>query len=716
MGARAAPLRYALVGCGRIAAAVHLPALTSLHKQGVVELVGVCDWTLERAKRAATPLNVPAFERWEEMIGRTQASAMSVCLPPGANAAVAAAAIEAGVHVLCEKPPGRDLADAERMAAAAAAHPDRIGMIGFNRRHAALYRAAMARSLALGPPHAFSGRFTRASLGAPPSDTAVDWITSDGSHALDLAVATLGFPRAAGVARRRVGTGPDNSWTIHLHCDNGSALLWLDFAAGRRVERFEWTGPGYDALLELPDTAEWSQQGSAVERWPASAITQSEEVWVNYGFLHEYEAFLDAIRGDAPRPATDFAYAVDFMRLVQTILECPSGETRTIPERSHRIEPPDHAESIAPVKRVRPVVRLMQNPAVHERFFAMEDFSRLSRRCDVHADASTQNSMDGVEAIVTGWSSTFPTLAQLDTARSLNLVVVMGASVRGIHAELLLSRGVTICNTADAIAASVAEHCVLLTLAGLRLLTDVDRQMHGGDWPPHGSRVSGRALIARARRSPVAAPLIDTLRPLRSKLRGRFGLTAGTRHWHDLRGQTVGLVGWGHVARHVVRLLEPFDCQILVASGALTEPQVSQYRVKVASLSEVLAASTVVSVHKGLTESSRGLIGRSELDLLRSGSVLINTARSALIDEAALIERARRGDIVVGLDVFDVEPLPRRHPLRRLRNVILTPHSASSTPECQRRIGGQALALLDAWVNGEPLPAITAAQLARMTL
>jgi len=597
MGGRAAPLRYALVGCGRIATAAHLPVLTSLQKQGLVELVGVCDWNVERVTRAARPLNIPAFERWEEMLERTQAAAMSVCLPPGANVAVSAAALEGGVHVLCEKPPGRDLADAERMAAAAAARPDRIGMIAFNRRHAPLYRAAMERSLVLGKPHAFFGRFSRASLGAPPSDTATDWVTSDGSHALDLAVATLGFPSAASVGRRCVGAGPDNSWTIHLHCENGSALLWLTFTAGRRLERFEWTGPGYDARVELPDAAEWCQQGSPIERWAASAMTHSVEAFVNYGFLNEYKAFLDAVRGDGPRPATDFAYAVDFMRLVRTILECPSGETRAIPERPRPIAQAGNVQSIAPVKRMRPVVRLMQNPAVHERFFAMDDFSRLSRVCDMRIDTSTRNSLDGVEAIVTGWSSTFPTLAQLDTARTLKLVIVMGASVRGIHPERLLERGVTICNTADAIAASVAEHCLLLALAGLRRLTDVDRQMHGGEWPPQSSRLSGRALIDRARRS-AAGPLVDALRPLGSKLRGRFGLAASTRPWHDLRGQTVGLVGWGHVARHVARLLEPFECHILVASSVISEHDASQYGVKPASLAEVLGASTVVSIHK----------------------------------------------------------------------------------------------------------------------
>ena len=166
----------------------------------------------------------------------------------------------------------------------------------------------------------------------------------------------------------------------------------------------------------------------------------------------------------------------------------------------------------------------------------------------------------------------------------------------------------------------------------------------------------------------------------------------------------------------MARLLEPFECRILVASSAISDAQLTQHGARLASLGEVLAASKVVSIHKGLNQSSRGLIGRTELDLLRSGTVLINTARGPLVDESALVGRARRGDIIVGLDVFDVEPLPRRHPLRRMRNVILTPHNASSTPECRRRVGAQALGVIDAWINGQPLPAITEAQLARMTV
>jgi phosphoglycerate dehydrogenase-like enzyme/predicted dehydrogenase len=710
----------ALVGCGQIATAAHLPAMKALEAKGILDLVAVCDIDRDRAERARKRFGVArSFARWTEMVDAARPDAIAVCLPPGPNADVSCDALAAGLHVLCEKPPGRDVSDAARMAAAAA-RADRVHMIAFNRRYAPLYTKAITRSARLGLPHVFYGRFTRAALGSAPSNTATDWITSDGSHALDLAVATIGFPERVSVARTRIGAGPPNSWTIQLHAPNGSAVLLLDFAAGRRVERFEWAGPGYDVLLELPERGEFSQHGSPEEHWKASADAGSTEVYATYGFLDEYRAFVDAIGGKRPRPAADFAYGVDFMRLVAAILACPSGETRDIASApavpALPALPAFPAAPAISVRRAlqRPVARLMQPARARERFFTQDDLSRLSRVCDLRFQEDAGDSFDDVEAIVTGWSSPIPTADQLDAAAALRLVVVLGASVKAVAPERLLSRGVAICNTADAIAASVAEHCLLLALAGLRRLTTVDGAMHRGEWPPNPGRFDPRTVLRRASRSAPAA-LRRALRPLKTTLRTRMGGTPATQNWRDLAGQTVGLIGWGHVARRFARLLEPFGCHVLVASNSIRADDVERFAVYRASVVEVLGASQVISLHKGLTEETKGLLGKAELDLIRPGSVLINTARSQLIDESALLSRARRGDIVVGLDVFEREPLPPRHPLRRLSNVILTPHNASTTPECQRRVGRQAIDIVSAWIAGERVPALTAPHLSKMT-
>src|SRR5690606_22543501 len=111
---------------------------------------------------------------------------------------------------------------------------------------------------------------------------------------------------------------------------------------------------------------------------------------------------------------------------------------------------------------------------------------------------------------------------------------------------------------------------------------------------------------------------------------------------------------------------------------------------------------------------TRGMLGARELSLLQKGTVLVNTARGPLIDEGALLGRLRRGDIVAALDVYDEEPLARGHALRKLRNVILTPHNASTTAECQRRVGRQALELLLAWGDGEAPAGLDARRFAAM--
>ncbi len=320
-------VRLVLVGCGGIAKAAHLPAIAALRAEGLLDLVGICDLDVAAARDAAGAHGVPDSDGdWRRLVERTGAQAVALCLPPGPNVRVAVEALDAGLHVLSEKPPARDAAQARRMADAARSRPDLVTMIAFNRRHAPLYARAMERSRELGAPHTFYGRFTRGAMGGEPSNTASDWITSDGSHALDLAVATIGEPTRISVTRRRCGSPTDNVWTVQLAGapGGGGAVLVLDFAAGRRMERFEWSGPAYDVALELPGSAEWSVRGADVERWTLPAVPDTPDFFISYGFPDEYRAFVRAIEG-GERPRADFEYGWRFMRIVEGILGCESG-------------------------------------------------------------------------------------------------------------------------------------------------------------------------------------------------------------------------------------------------------------------------------------------------------------------------------------------------------------------------------------------------------
>ena len=716
-------IRVLLVGCGKIGTVGHLPALKELQDQGLAQ-VTACDADPAKAKAAGSQFGFPTVTDWESAAG--DADAVSVCLPPGPNAEVAAAAARRGLHVLCEKPPGRNVEQAAALAAAAAANPSAVTMVAFNRRFNPLYRRALDASLALGPPTSFYGRFSRAGLGSAPDDTATDWILSSSSHALDLAVATMGYPKAVSVSRRTLGSGPDNVWTIHLHTDAGAALLFLHYAAGRRVERFEWAGPGYDVSLDLPERAEWAQSGRQVETWPVENPAYHHA----FGFFSEYRAFLAAIAEEGPRPACDFRYAPDFMRLVDTILDAPDGALRPVPAPDER-----GLAAVAPVagagagaaaaeRRERPVVLLNHPLAVQPRFFSMDTLSQLRARCDVRSSDDPKAWTDA-QALVTGRGvKTPPDLAE--RAPNLELVVAIGASVRNLATPELLDRGVAVCNTADAVAQSVAEHCLLLALAGLRRLPQTDRAMRAGEWPRPGGAgsSSGGGLRDRLRALPIPPEVRSRLGALERKALERLrpapaasggGKKGGLGGASDLRGVAVTLVGWGHTARRFAELLVPFGGPVLVVSDAAREAELEAVGARRASLGEALAAANVVSLHKGLTDETRGFLGERELALLRPGTVLVNVARGELIDEDALLARLAQGDIIAALDVYNEEPLPKDHPLRSVANAILTPHHASTTVQEERRMGEQALATVLAWADGLPIDALDQGRLAKMT-
>jgi phosphoglycerate dehydrogenase-like enzyme/predicted dehydrogenase len=717
-------LKIMLIGCGKIAMAAHLPILNQLRQEGLLEIIGVCDIDQNKAKLAAEKFGIPnSGTDWDELSNNIKPEAVSICLPPGPNAETATQALGLGLHIMCEKPPGRNQAQAERMTAAALARPDLVTMIAFNRRFAPLYTRAIENSRQLGRPHAFYGRFTRPSLGASPSNTAKDWITSDGSHVLDLAVATMGFPHSLAVGRRCAGSGPDNVWTVQLFSEQGTAVLLFDFTAGRRIERFEWSGPGFDVLLELPERGEWSRRGQSEQQWSALDLTHSTDFFVNYGFLDEYRHFIHAINGNEPRPQADFAYGWEFMKLVQTILDCPSGEMRPVPSPVSRegdvlpkeAESPKTAIGVAPK---RPVVYILQSPAAQSKFFSVEHLSKISESCDLRLrrDDNWRPALADSDVLITGWGGVPLSPEDISTANGLKLVIAIGASVKAMSPEALFERNITLCNTADAIAQSVAEHCLLLTLAGLRRLTEVDRQVHQGGWPPlFTSGFSKKSLINWAQKNPLMNFLKPVLKPVALAMKLGPDGTGKDGGWNDLQGQVVGLIGWGHIARHFCRLLQPFNCTLMVHSNHVSEADSEAFRLHKASLGEIMGASRVISLHKGLTDQSRAMIGAQELALMQPGAVLVNTARGPLIDEVALIAHLREGRIVAALDVFHQEPLPKKHPLRRLTNVILTPHNAGTTIECNQRVGNQALTLLADFIQGRPVQGIDYDHLANMT-
>ncbi len=150
---------------------------------------------------------------------------------------------------------------------------------------------------------------------------------------------------------------------------------------------------------------------------------------------------------------------------------------------------------------------------------------------------------------------------------------------------------------------------------------------------------------------------------------------------HTLKGRTVGIIGYGGITREVIARLAAWGCRFLVHSRAATDPAPG---VTFTSLDDLLAQSDAILVLTSLNPSTRHMLGREQFAKVRPGTLLVNTARGAIIDEAALVEALASGRIgAAAIDVFEKEPCPPDHPLRALPNVILTPHAIGHNEEAQ---------------------------------
>jgi phosphoglycerate dehydrogenase-like enzyme len=231
----------------------------------------------------------------------------------------------------------------------------------------------------------------------------------------------------------------------------------------------------------------------------------------------------------------------------------------------------------------------------------------------------------------------------LSSAPRLRLVQKIGVGVNTIDLEAARSRGVAVANMPGTNTQAVAEAALMLMLTALRDLPDFDKASRAeGGWSSGG--------VSRDRRNSLG----------------------------ELRGRTVGLVGGGAVASRLVGPLRALGARVIYADKS-ERPALGIER---RDLDALLEESDVVSLHVPLTAETEGLIGRSALGRMKPGSVLVNTARGGLVDEAALLQALTNGRLrAAGLDVLAEEPPPPDHPFLALDNVVLTPHVAWLTRE-----------------------------------
>ncbi|WP_159623650.1 hydroxyacid dehydrogenase [Ruania rhizosphaerae] len=255
------------------------------------------------------------------------------------------------------------------------------------------------------------------------------------------------------------------------------------------------------------------------------------------------------------------------------------------------------------------------------------------------------------EVLVTGWTSAPLTTEVLDGAPRLGLVAHTGASVKFLVSPQAWQRGVRVTQGGAAMAESVAETALTLTMVGLQRLHRT-----------HAALVRGATLL-KARQVPER---------------------------REIAGASIGVVGASRTGRAYIRRVLALGARVSVHDPYLSESAAQELGVRRAGLDQVLRESLVVSVHAPATAETEHMLGAAQLALLQDGAVLINTARSRVIEPGALLAEASSGRIDVALDVYDNEPEPVDIALRELPSVVLSPHVAGNTRESRRR-GGQIL-------------------------
>jgi phosphoglycerate dehydrogenase-like enzyme len=190
----------------------------------------------------------------------------------------------------------------------------------------------------------------------------------------------------------------------------------------------------------------------------------------------------------------------------------------------------------------------------------------------------------------------------------------------------------------------------------------------------------------------------------RATREGRWQVSVGL----GLNGKTLGVIGLGSLGSRVARVGRAFEMPVLAWSQNMTAERAAEVGAVRVERDELLARSDVVSIHLVLSDRTRGLIGARELSLMKRTAYLINTSRGPIVDETALVRALRDGAIAgAGLDVFDEEPLPADHALRRLPNTVITPHLGYVTEETYRVFYGDALEDIKAFLRGQPIRVIS---------
>ena len=322
---------------------------------------------------------------------------------------------------------------------------------------------------------------------------------------------------------------------------------------------------------------------------------------------------------------------------------------------------------------MRPKLAFAFDPDKTQHVFDQDVLDRLARSCDMLSSnpltsfttPDARALLAEAEILVTAWGCPMLTPDILRTASKLKLIAHAAGTVKFTVDPIAYANGVRVTHAAEANAVPVAEFTLAAILFANKRVFEL-RDLYRSD----PSRLSSYRLMNQ----PI----------------GNFR-------------RTVGLVGASRIGRRVAAMLEGFDLNVLLYDPFVQPDDPIAIHAELVDLDVLMARSDVVSVHAPSLPSTRGMIGTRQLRLMRNGAAFINTARGALVDEAALLAELETGRIQAVLDVTDPEVPPADSAFFSLPNVFLTPHIAGAIGTERTRLGLMAVEEVERYARGEPM-------------
>jgi D-3-phosphoglycerate dehydrogenase len=274
------------------------------------------------------------------------------------------------------------------------------------------------------------------------------------------------------------------------------------------------------------------------------------------------------------------------------------------------------------------------------------------------SDQEFLSRLEGAAGVLLGWG--IPP-AVLESTSDLKVISFSGIGVgKFVDLEIAERKGITVCNCPGYSDVTVAEHAMGLLLSCAKHIPELDKQLRNGKW-----NQSNEAF--------------------------------------ELRGKTIGLVGFGGIAKHFSNLCQAFGMKVKTWTRSRQSGFDDQLGVEFCSLEEIYADSDVISLHIASNPQTNNIVDAEAFEKMRDGVVFINTARAELVDENAFVTALDSGKVgSAGVDVYHQEPLSPSHALIQMDNVVLTPHVAYNSPEAKSQLYEIAVYNLENYFAGNP--------------